>query len=137
MESRNRERLLKTILDTIDVGIVAVDADGQKVLVNDQQQSFRQAAAPAGTEQPQEAQQLMFGQDRVTPLPVDKRPIRRAVAGETFADYLVWLGEGPRSGAPSPLLPGSSRTTTAGSVAPSSSTVTSRAWWKPSPPRKS
>ncbi|MGN7250709.1 sensor histidine kinase [Arthrobacter sp. SAFR-014] len=95
VESRNRERLLKTILDTTDVGIVAVDADGQKVLVNNQQQTFRQAAAPAGTEQPLEAQQLMFGQDRVTPLPLDKRPIRRAVAGETFADYLVWLGEGP------------------------------------------
>ncbi|WP_308159477.1 HAMP domain-containing sensor histidine kinase [Arthrobacter sp. ISL-65] len=94
VESRNRERLLKTILDTTDVGIVAVDADGQKVLVNDQQKTFRQAAAPAGTEQPLEAQQLMFGQDRVTPLPLDKRPIRRAVAGETFADYLVWLGEG-------------------------------------------
>ncbi|WP_314191527.1 HAMP domain-containing sensor histidine kinase [uncultured Arthrobacter sp.] len=94
LESRNRERLLKTILDTTDVGIVAVDAQGQKVLVNDQQKTFRQAAAPVGTEQPLEAEQLMFGQDRVTPLPLDKRPIRRAVAGETFADYLVWLGEG-------------------------------------------
>jgi signal transduction histidine kinase len=93
-QSKNRERLLKTILDTTDVGIVAVDADGQKVLVNDQQKTFRQAAAPAGVEQPLEAQQLMFGQDRVTPHPLDKRPIRRAVAGETFADYLVWLGEG-------------------------------------------
>jgi signal transduction histidine kinase len=29
----------------------------------------------------------------VTPLPEDKRPIHRAVAGETFADYLVWIGE--------------------------------------------
>ncbi|MFE4834303.1 sensor histidine kinase [Arthrobacter sp. NPDC056691] len=95
VESRNRERLLKTILDTTDVGIVAVDAGGEKVLVNDQQKTFRQAAAPAGMEQPLEAEQLMFGQDRVTPLPLDKRPIRRAVAGETFADYLVWLGEGP------------------------------------------
>ncbi|HEY3574086.1 MAG TPA: PAS domain-containing sensor histidine kinase [Arthrobacter sp.] len=94
VESKDRERLLKTILDTTDVGIVAVDADGQKVLVNDQQKTFRQAAAPAGMEQPLEAEQLMFGRDRVTPLPLDKRPIRRAVAGETFADYLVWLGEG-------------------------------------------
>ncbi|MFE4543793.1 sensor histidine kinase [Arthrobacter sp. NPDC056727] len=94
VESRNRERLFKTILDTTDVGIVAVDADGQKVLVNDQQKTFRQAAAPAGMVQPLEAEQLMFGQDRVTPLPLDKRPIHRAVAGETFADYLVWLGEG-------------------------------------------
>jgi signal transduction histidine kinase len=36
----------------------------------------------------------MFAQDKVTPLPEDKRPIHRAVAGETFANYLVWLGEG-------------------------------------------
>ncbi|MDR6556001.1 signal transduction histidine kinase [Arthrobacter pascens] len=95
IQSRTRERLFKTILDTIDVGIVAVDADGHKVLVNDQQKAFLQAASPAGAAaEMQESGQLMFGQDKVTPLPEDKRPIRRAVAGETFANYLVWLGQG-------------------------------------------
>lgn len=95
IQSRARERLFKTILDTIDVGIVAVDADGHKVLVNDQQKAFLQAASPAGAAaEMQESGQLMFGQDKVTPLPEDKRPIRRAVAGETFANYLVWLGQG-------------------------------------------
>ncbi|WP_308159829.1 HAMP domain-containing sensor histidine kinase [Arthrobacter sp. ISL-5] len=96
IESRNRERLLKTVLDTIDVGIVAVDAGGQNVLVNGQQKDFQRTASPAASGPvPEESQQLMFGQDKVTPLPADKRPIRRAVAGETFADYLVWIGEGP------------------------------------------
>lgn len=96
IQSRNRERLLKTVLDTIDVGIVAVDADGQNVLVNGQQKDFQRTASPAASGPvPEESQQLMFGQDKVTPLPADKRPIRRAVAGETFADYLVWIGEGP------------------------------------------
>lgn len=95
IQSRTRERLFKTILDTIDVGIVAVDAEGHKVLVNDQQKAFLQAASPAGAAaEMQESGQLMFGQDKVTPLPEDKRPIRRAVAGETFANYLVWLGQG-------------------------------------------
>lgn len=95
VQSRSRERLLKTILDTIDVGIVAIDAEGRNVLVNDQQKVFQQAASPAGSaRENQESRQLMFGQDKVTPLPEDKRPIRRAVAGETFADYLVWFGEG-------------------------------------------
>lgn len=95
IQSRARERLFKTILDTIDVGIVAVDANGHKVLVNDQQKAFLQAASPAGAAaEMQESGQLMFGQDKVTPLPEDKRPIRRAVAGETFANYLVWLGQG-------------------------------------------
>lgn len=95
IQSRSRERLLKTILDAVDVGIVAVDAEGHKVLVNDQQKVFQQAASPTGSApENQEARQLMFGQDKVTPLPEDRRPIRRAIAGETFADYLVWLGEG-------------------------------------------
>lgn len=94
IESRNRERLLKTVLDTIDVGIVAVDADGQKVLVNGQQKDFQRAASAAASVPGPESEQLLFGQDKVTPLPADKRPIRRAVAGETFADYLVWIGEG-------------------------------------------
>ncbi|KRE64312.1 diguanylate cyclase [Arthrobacter sp. Soil736] len=94
VESRNRERLLKTVLDTIDVGIVAVDADGQKVLVNGQQKDFQQAASTGASVPVPESEQLLFGQDKVTPLPADKRPIRRAVAGETFADYLVWIGEG-------------------------------------------
>lgn len=94
IDSRNRERLLKTVLDTIDVGIVAVDADGQKVLVNGQQKDFQRVASAPGSVPVPESEQLLFGQDKVTPLPADKRPIRRAVAGETFADYLVWIGEG-------------------------------------------
>lgn len=94
IESRNRERLLKTVLDTIDVGIVAVDADGHKMLVNGQQKDFQQAASTGASVPVPESEQLLFGQDKVTPLPADKRPISRAVAGETFADYLVWIGEG-------------------------------------------
>jgi signal transduction histidine kinase len=95
VESRKREGLLKTVMDTIDVGIVAVDAGGRTILVNGQQAAFQQASSPALSDAAaEESRQLMFGQDRVTPLPPDKRPVHRAVAGETFADYLVWIGEG-------------------------------------------
>ena len=95
LESRERERLVKTVLDTVDVGIVAVDPDGRAVLVNGQQAIFQHTASPAGSDSAvDESQQIMFGQDRVTPLSEDKRPIHRAVSGETFADYLVWIGEG-------------------------------------------
>ncbi|WP_326957532.1 MULTISPECIES: sensor histidine kinase [unclassified Arthrobacter] len=94
VDSRRRERLLKTVLDTIDVGIVALDADGRTTLVNDQQEVFHRAARPDAPGAPaEESRQLIFSQDRVTPLPEDKRPIHRALAGETFADYLVWIGE--------------------------------------------
>ena len=93
--TRDRERLLKTILDATDVGIVAVNSNGQHLLTNNRQRMFEQTANPTGRQPaPQEADQLIFAQDKLTPLSPDKRPIRRAIEGESFADYLVWIGEG-------------------------------------------
>ncbi|GAB2713537.1 sensor histidine kinase [Arthrobacter bambusae] len=90
--SRERETLLKTILDTIDVGIVAVDSKGETLLINNQQKAFLRMAE--GSPGPGEQDRLVFGQDRRTPLPPEKGPIRRAVQGETFSDYLLWFGAG-------------------------------------------
>jgi signal transduction histidine kinase len=93
--SNDRERLLQAILDTTDVGIIAVDSHGQPLLTNNRQMLFQQLAAGEGlSSESEERQQLLFSQDKQTPLPLEKRPIRRAVEGETYADYLVWLGEG-------------------------------------------
>lgn len=93
--TRDREQLLKTILDATDVGIVAVNSDGKHLLTNNRQRVFEQTANPTSRQPaPQEADQLIFAQDKLTPLPPDKRPIRRAIEGESFADYLVWIGEG-------------------------------------------
>jgi signal transduction histidine kinase len=94
-KSSKRERLLNTILETVDVGLVAVDANGHQILKNRQQQLFHQLANPAEKPDPDESQLQVFGQDRTTPLPPQRRPIRRAANGETFSDALVWLGEGP------------------------------------------
>jgi signal transduction histidine kinase len=88
--STERERLLQTILDATDVGIVAVDSNGEILLTNNRQLDFERIAGPTA-----EHQQLIFAQDRVTPLPAGKRPVRRAIDGESFADYLVWIGGGP------------------------------------------
>lgn len=100
-DSREREQLLNTILDTVDVGIVAVDAAGRRLLTNNWQTQLEESAAAAGrrAEWPaaelleEEGQLLLTGQDRSTPLPLERRPIRRALAGESFADYLVCYGE--------------------------------------------
>ncbi|RAX47029.1 diguanylate cyclase [Arthrobacter sp. AQ5-06] len=94
--SREREKLLMTILDATDVGIVAVDADGNELLTNDRQRRLQQAATPAGAAAGDENHHLIFAQDKVTPLPPNKYPLRRAIEGETFADYLVWIGESPQ-----------------------------------------
>ena len=97
-DSRERERLLNTILDTVEVGIVAVDATGRRLLTNSWQSALEKSAAPAGTaEDAEEAQLLLTGQDQETPLPLERRPVRRAASGEPFADYLVRFGEAPGS----------------------------------------
>ena len=46
-DSREREQLLNTILDTVDVGIVAVDADGRRLLTNSWQTQLEESAATA------------------------------------------------------------------------------------------
>jgi signal transduction histidine kinase len=92
--SREREKLLETVLDATDVGIAAVDRSGHFLVSNSRQRNFRRATG-ADDAIPGQGHQLIFGQDRRTLLPPDRRPISRAMAGESFADYLVWAGEGP------------------------------------------
>lgn len=94
-QSREREKLLETVLDATDVGIAAVDNSGHFLVSNLRQRNFRRVTGAADDAIPGQGHQLIFGQDRRTLLPPDKRPISRAMAGESFADYLVWAGEGP------------------------------------------
>jgi signal transduction histidine kinase len=97
-DSRERERLLNTILDTVDVGIVALDAAGGRLLTNSWQSSLERSSAPAGIAGVADEEQLLLtGQDQETPLPLERRPLRRAMSGESFADYLVCFGEAPGS----------------------------------------
>lgn len=94
-KSRDSERLLKTILDATDVGIVAVNSDGQDILTNRRQRTFAQDASRGDSDDAAaEQDQLIFAHDKATLLSPERRPIRRAIQGESFADYLVWFGEG-------------------------------------------
>jgi len=92
--SKRQESLLNTILDTVHLGVLAVDADGHDVLMNRKQRANHELARPKDIADPNESQLLVFGPDRKTLIPVQERPVRRARLGETFTDYLVWLGEG-------------------------------------------
>ncbi|KQR83039.1 diguanylate cyclase [Arthrobacter sp. Leaf337] len=100
-ESKEREKLLDTILETVDVGIVAVNANGDRLLTNVRQSQLEAAASPEGLPGALavsriEEQLTLFSQDGKSPLAPDKRPVYRATQGESFADYLVWFGEGPQ-----------------------------------------
>lgn len=87
----DRERVLTAILNTVDVGLTAVDAHGNTTLTNRQQELFNRLTAGHDDE---DHGPSVFGPDRVTPLPVDRRPVYRALTGETFADQLIWVGDG-------------------------------------------
>ena len=93
--SHGRQQLLDAILDTVNVGLVAVDADGHDILMNRKQRKFHRIAAPAGNADPNETELLIYAADRSTLLPVQDRPIRRAVRGAAFTDNLIWIGRGP------------------------------------------
>jgi signal transduction histidine kinase len=92
--TKQQEALLNTVLDTVHLGVLAVDADGHDILMNRKQRANHELARPKDIEDPNESQLLVFAPDRTTPIPVEDRPVRRAVLGETFTDYLVWLGSG-------------------------------------------
>ncbi|MBG6224114.1 signal transduction histidine kinase [Arthrobacter sp. CAN_A2] len=91
---RARERLLRTVLDTVSVGVLAVSARGDDVLMNARQREGHATAAPPGNDDPTEAELLIFGEDRVTPLPPDRRPVLRAIGGEDLDGEQVWVGTG-------------------------------------------
>ena len=93
-DSKRQERLLNSVLETVHLGVLAVDADGHDILMNRKQRENHRLAAPAGNSDPNESQLLVFQPDRITKVPVEERPVRRAVLGENFTDNLVWLGSG-------------------------------------------
>ncbi|WP_144663264.1 cell wall metabolism sensor histidine kinase WalK [Paenarthrobacter nicotinovorans] len=93
--STKQERLLNTVMEALPLGVVAVDGDGHDILMNRRQRHSHALATPADNADPNESELLVFDTDRTTPLPPDRRPVRRAVLGERFTDQLVWLGTGP------------------------------------------
>lgn len=90
--SNNREGLLQTVLDATDVGIIAVDPQGRHLLTNDRQRLFHELATQDDGHQDRQ-RQAIYALDKRTPLPPEKHPVQRAVNGESFSDYLVWIGE--------------------------------------------
>ena len=86
------EQLLRNIIDSVDVGIVVVDRDGDDVLMNRAQQRIHALATPEDVDDPTEQQLLMHYPGTSTPVPAAQRPVRRAVLQETFSNYILAAG---------------------------------------------
>lgn len=93
LEAKAREkRLLDTVLETIPVGVQALDAAGTTAVANRQQYLNKALAGRVpGVGQDWPRVFDMSG----APLPPQRQPVVRAVRGESFSDFLVRLGQGP------------------------------------------
>ncbi|WP_253904215.1 HAMP domain-containing sensor histidine kinase [Arthrobacter sp. Br18] len=94
-ESGRRERLLNTIVNSVDVGLLAVNETGDPVLTNRKLQQFQALAAEDGGTSHSEQDLLIYQQDGRSVLPAARRPSRRAADGQVFSDYLLWWGQQP------------------------------------------
>lgn len=94
--SQQRERLLETIVDTVGVGVVVVDADGNDRLRNSAQDAIHALAVPEHLADPPEQDLLVFAADKGH-LAAHARPVRRAILGESFTNYQIWIGAGDQA----------------------------------------
>ncbi|WDF32785.1 ATP-binding protein [Arthrobacter agilis] len=92
-ESARRERLLDTVVNSVDIGLIAVDETGKPMLTNRKLGQFRVAAG--GAPDTGESELRLYQQDGETVMADARRPTRRAAEGQVFSDYLIWWGDGP------------------------------------------
>lgn len=92
-ESARRERLLDTVVNSVDIGLIAVDERGRPLLTNRKLEQFRALAGTASDTAEEDLR--IFQQDGTSPMPENRRPTRRAAEGQVFSDYLLWWGELP------------------------------------------
>ncbi|MCQ2001778.1 sensor histidine kinase [Arthrobacter zhaoxinii] len=94
-ETSRRSQLLDAVLETVDVGVTAVDAAGRTILMNSRQRA-NHALAGLLHASDTDGDALIFGLDQLTPVSLDQRPSQRAMRGETFSDVVIWVGTGER-----------------------------------------
>jgi two-component system, OmpR family, phosphate regulon sensor histidine kinase PhoR len=87
-----QNRLLNAVVETSDVGILVVDRDGHDVLMNQSQRRMHFLGLPPGVPDGAEHELLLFEADGTTPIPVEDRPVRRAVQGEDFRGRIIAMG---------------------------------------------
>ncbi|MEW1979589.1 ATP-binding protein [Citricoccus sp. NPDC079358] len=90
--SKSQNRMLQTVVETSDVGILVVDRDGHDILMNQAQRRMHFIGMPPGAEDAAEHELLVFEADGTTPISAPDRPVVRALQEEDFRGRIIALG---------------------------------------------
>ncbi len=90
-----RERLLGTIVETVGIGIWAIDETGSDILINRRQKTHLIPTVPRDRN-PAQSETLMpaYESDRTTPIPQAEHPVHKAISGQPVTDQQIWTGTG-------------------------------------------
>ena len=92
------QRLMaQAVYETVDVGLLLVDASGHYEAMNRRHREFMALAFPDGHQGQAGQTGEVYAEDGATPLPGEKMPSHRAACGEEFDDVRVWVGADPVS----------------------------------------
>jgi two-component system phosphate regulon sensor histidine kinase PhoR len=94
-DAADHRRFAQTIFDGVDVGLVAIDAEGNFESANPKQIELMRLAFPDGHSGFAGQEGYVFGADGITPLTRAELPTILCVNGEVLHDYLVWVGRDP------------------------------------------
>ena len=106
--SEQRARLLASVGESLNVGVLVMDAHGNDVLYNHAQQQLHGLVSPPENADRTEAGHHIYRADGHTPIPPTERPAYRATHGELFENMHVVAGE---PGSPQQVYSVSSRHT--------------------------
>lgn len=92
----SEQRKADAVFDTVAVGLLLLDADGSYQGYNSRHQDFMDLAFPDGHLGRVGQTGFLFDADGRA-LTAEEMPTTRAVAGEEFDDFMVWVGEDPET----------------------------------------
>ena len=86
--SQTTSLLLETVLNTIDTGVLVVDAEGGVLITNRRQQELMELARPQTPDGPW----AVYDSDRTTLVPPERMPSALAREGEMVTAAFLWFG---------------------------------------------
>jgi len=100
LESAERQidverRRAEAVFDTVAVGLLLLDAEGNHQLRNARHRELLDLAFPAGRDGQAGQDGFVYDAEQTRRLSSEEMPEVRAAAGEEFQDMLIWVGDQP------------------------------------------